>query len=77
MSDGQNKRIDSAAFAALAEWESVFSTEVLARANKIARDAGSEIVTLAHYREAGELAVEKLLATIRGELNTDVKRKVA
>lgn len=77
MSDGQNKRIDSAAFVALAEWESVFSAEVLACATKVANNAGSETVTLAHYREAGELAVEKLLATIRGELETDVKREAA
>lgn len=77
MNDEQNKRIDAAAFVALSEWESVFSSEVLACATKIADDSGSKIVTVAHYREAGELAVKKLLATIRGEQETDVKREAA
>lgn len=77
MSDEQKKPIESAAFVALAEWESVFSAEVLVCAAKIANNARSETVTLEHYREAGEVAVEKLLATIRGELKTDVKREAA
>ena len=73
----QTKRIDAAAGVAMAEWESQFSAELLARAKEIAARSNSDLVTLEHLRTAAGPAVEKLLATINGEQETDGQKKAA
>lgn len=72
-----SKRIDAAAGVAMAEWESLFSAELLANAKVLASQAGADVVTLNHLREAAGPAVEKLLMTINGEQGTDGQRKAA
>ena len=77
MPDEQNKRIDAAAGVAIAKWESQFSTELLAHAKTLATRSNSRLVTLEHLRQAAGPAVEKLLVTIKGEQETDGRRKAA
>lgn len=79
MSNAQNQRIDAAAGAAMADWESLFSAELLANAKAVAGSAEADVVSVDHLREAlpSGPAVEKLLATINGEQETDGQRKVA
>lgn len=77
MSNEQNKRIDADAGVAMAEWESLFSTELLARAKAIAAKANSDTVSAEHVQKAVGPVVEKLLVTINGEQGTDGKRKAA
>ena len=77
MVNGQNKRIDAAAGVAMAEWESQFSQELLARAKGLATQSNSDLVTLDHLQAAAGPAVEKLLVTINGERGTDGQRKAA
>lgn len=72
-----SKRIDADAGVAMAEWESLFSAELLANAKALASQAGADVVTLNHLREAAGPAVEKLLVTINGEQGTDGQRKAA
>lgn len=73
----QDKRIEAAAGVAMAEWESRFSTELLALAKILATQSNSSVVTLDHLRQAAEPAVKKLLVTIKGEQETDGQRKAA
>lgn len=77
MINEQNKRIAAAAGAAMAEWESQFSEELLAHAQELATQSSSDLVTLEHLRQAAGPAVEKLLVTINGEQGTDGQRKAA
>lgn len=77
MTNEQNKQIEAAAGVAMAEWESLFSAELLANAKTIASSANADVVTLEHLRDAAGPAVEKLLATINGEQGTDGQRKAA
>jgi len=77
MSNVQDKQIDAAAGVAMAEWESLFSAELLVNAKALAARAESDVVTLDHLRGASGPAVEKLLATINGEQGTDGQRKAA
>ena len=72
----QNKRNDAAAGVAMAEWESLFSAELLARAKGLATRSNSDLVTLEHLRAAAAPAVEKLLLAINGEQGNDGQRKV-
>ena len=73
----QTKRIDAAAGVAMAEWESQFSAELLARAKEIAARSNSDLVTLEHLQAAAGPTVEKLLMTINGGQGTDGQRKAA
>ena len=77
MINEQTKQIDAAAGVAMAEWESQFSAELLARAKELATRSNSDLVTLEHLRTAVGPTVEKLLATINGEQETDGQRKAA
>ena len=76
MSERQITRIDAAAGVAMAEWESLFSSELLAQAKLIASKSTGETVLVQHLREAVGPAVEKLLAAINGQ-ESDGKRKAA
>lgn len=77
MTNEQNKQIESAAGVAMAEWESLFSTELLVNAKAVASSANANVVTLEHLRKAVGATVEKLLATINDEQGSDGQRKAA
>ena len=76
MSERKNTRIDAAAGVAMAEWESLFSSELLAQAKVIASQSTGETVSVQHLREAVGPAVEKLLTAVNGQ-ESDGKRKAA
>ena len=65
----KERRIETAAGKALAEWQSVFASEVLTRSRILAEESNSDLVTVRHFREAAENAVGKLLANIRNGLD--------
>ncbi|MDB2686686.1 hypothetical protein N9Y42_05700 [Mariniblastus sp.] len=77
MSNEHNKQIDVAAGVAMAEWESLFTAELLTNAKALAFQAGDDVVTLNHLREAAGPAVETLMMTINSEQGTDGQRKAA
>ena len=77
MSNEHNQRIEVAAGVAMAGWESLFSAELLANAKTLASQAGADVVTLNHVRDAAGPAVEKLLMTINREQGSDGQRKAA
>lgn len=76
MSERQIWHIDATAGVAMAEWESLFSSELLAHAKVIASQSTGERVLVQHLREAMGPAVEKLLALVNGQ-ESDGKRKAA
>ena len=55
-----DKQIDVAAGVAMVEWECLFSTELFANAKAIASQAGADLVTLDHLRDAAGPAVEAI-----------------
>ena len=65
----KDRRIETAAGKALAEWEAVFSSGVLSQARVLAEESGADLVTLGHFQQAAETAVAKLLANIRNGLD--------
>lgn len=78
MNENKNILIESAAGKALAEWECVFSQQVLAESKILARKSGSpHLVTAEHFRQAAGLAVEKLLEAIKGNSENNGQQKVA
>ena len=77
MTNERNIRIDVVAGVAMAEWERLFSEELLANAKALASQSGADVVTKNHLREAAGPAVETLMATINGGQETDGQRKAA
>jgi hypothetical protein len=65
MSEKAAFRIDIEAAKALIYWKSLFADEVAARARRLAAESGRpEQVTLSHYRQAAQIAVQSLAAAI-------------
>ena len=65
MSERAGLRIDVEAAKALVDWKSRFAAEVAAGARRLAAESSQpELVTLAHYRQAAQLAVRSLAAAI-------------
>ena len=77
MTNELNKRIDTAAGVAIAEWESRFSQELLTNAKDLAIQSNAGLVTLDHLQAVAGTTIEKLLVTINGEQGTDGQRKAA
>jgi hypothetical protein len=66
MSEKADIRIDIEAAKALVYWKSLFADEVAARARRLAAESSQPgHVTLAHYRQAAQLAVRSLPVVIR------------
>jgi hypothetical protein len=58
-------RIDVEAARALIFWKTLFADDVAAQARRLAAESGQPAhVTLAHYRQAAQLAVRALSAAI-------------
>jgi hypothetical protein len=65
MSEKADVRIELDAAKALVEWKSAFADEVASRARRLAAESGHpERVTLLHYRQAAQIAVQSLSAAI-------------
>jgi|GEM_PF-1006060 len=65
MNDRAGLRIDVEAARALVDWKSRFADEVAAGARRLALESSQpKHVTLAHYRQAAQLAVRALAAAI-------------
>jgi len=65
MSEMARFRIDVEAAKALVYWKSRFADEVAAQARQLAAESRQpEHVTLSHYRQAAQIAVRSLSATI-------------
>ncbi len=66
MSKKTEVRIDIEAAKALVYWKSLFADEVATRARQLAAESSQpNRVTLAHYRQAAQLAVRSLPLAIR------------
>jgi hypothetical protein len=65
MREKANVRIDLEAANALVHWKSLFAEEVAVRARRLAAESSEpDRVTLAHYRQAAQLAIHSLPAVI-------------
>lgn len=65
MSEMTDFRIDLEAVKALIRWKSLFANEVATRARQLVAKSGrGKYVTLAHYRQAAQAAVQTLSAAI-------------
>ena len=73
MSKKTDVRIDIEAAKALIYWKSLFTDEVAMRARQLAAESSQpDRVTLAHYRQAAQLAIRSLPVSIRkGEPSSD------
>jgi hypothetical protein len=76
MSKKADIRIEIEAAKALIHWKSLFADEVAAQARRLAAESSRpEHVTLAHYRQAAQIAVRSLSAAILdGEASRDDHR---
>jgi hypothetical protein len=71
-------RIDAEAARALAEWKSLFATEVCERAKRLAAQSGHpDSVTLSHFRMAAKVALQVLSGAIHGEQGSDGEQEAA
>jgi hypothetical protein len=71
-------KIDVEAAKALAEWKSLFATEVCERAKRLAAQSGHpESVTLSHFRMAAKMALQVLSGAIHREHESDGEQKAA
>lgn len=70
---GERKyRIEVAAAQALAEWKAHFAEQVALKAKELAKESGSsDIITLAHYRQAASFAVERLATFVQDTESSD------
>jgi hypothetical protein len=73
MSKEADVHIDIEAAKALIYWKSLFADEVAMRARQLAAESSQpDRVTLAHYRQAAQLAIRSLPVSIRnGEPSSD------
>jgi hypothetical protein len=68
MNADKQVRIDVEAAKALAQWKSLFATEVCDRAKRLAGQSNHpNCVTLSHYRQAALVALQSLSDTILAE----------
>ena len=78
MTEKDNCRIDVEAAQALIYWKSLFADEVVLRAKKLAAQSNQpEHVTLRHYREAAQSAINELSAAIQDGGASSDDHKVA
>lgn len=78
MDGGRQVRIDVEAARALAEWKSLFATEVCEGAKRIAAQSSHpNSVTLSHYQMAASIALQSLSVAINGEHGPDGQHKAA
>lgn len=78
MSRSEAVRIEVDAAKALAQWKALFAEEVSVHAKQLA--AGSDrpqFVTVAHYRQAAQLALKSLSAVIADGVDSDASRRAA
>lgn len=74
----QQVRIESEAAKALAMWKCQFAEEVGRQARRLAAEsARPNLVTLAHYRHAAELAVQSLARVIHLEIEANGRPEAA
>jgi hypothetical protein len=73
MSEKPDVHIDIEAAKALINWKSLIADEVATRARQLAAESSQpDRATLAHYRQAAQLAIRSLPASIRkGEPPSD------
>lgn len=65
MSDMSDVRVDLEAARALVRWKSCFAHKVAKHARQIAAESGQPArVTLAHFRQAAQVAIRSLSAAI-------------
>lgn len=78
MNDRLQVRIDVKAAKALAEWKALFAAEVCERAKQLAAQSGQpSFVTLSHFRQAAQVALQSVSAAIRDGDGHDSERNVA
>ena len=78
MDKDQKVRIDVEAAKALSKWRSRFADDVCEAAKRLATQTdSSNYVTLAHYRQAAEIALRSLSEAIRCEDKPDAERAAA
>lgn len=78
MNANEPVRIAIDAAKALTEWKSCFADEVCARAKQLAAESSTPAcITLAHYRQAAEIAIESLSDAIQSEERPDGREQAA
>lgn len=78
MSQSEAIQIEVEAAKALAQWKAMFAEEISRHAKRLA--AGSDrpqFVTVAHYRQAAQLALKSLSAVIADGVDSDGSRRAA
>ncbi len=78
MSESVQIQIDVEAAKALAQWKALFADEVCERAKQFAAQSGQpNCVTLSHYKQAAQTALQSLSAAIHAGDPTDAEQKAA
>ncbi len=71
-------RIQTDAAKALAEWKAFFAEQVAQRARELAKDSSSPgLITVAHYRQAAQSAVQTLATLLEDTDSRDVHQEAA
>ncbi len=78
MHENVQVRIDVEAAKALTQWKALFADEVCERAKRLAAQSNQpNCVTLSHYRQAAEIALQSLSASIHDGDALDADQKAA
>jgi hypothetical protein len=78
MNERESVRIETAAAKALAEWKAFFAQQVCKRAKQLASQSDQpQLITLSHFRQAAETALQSLSAAIRDEADGAANQEAA
>jgi len=78
MNPNEQVRIDVEAAKALTRWKSLFASEICERAKRLAAQSSHpNSVTLSHYRQAAEFALQSLSDAIHVEAAPDGQQEAA
>ena len=78
MNEQADVRIDFEAVQALVHWKALFADEVASCAKRLAAESDQPArVTLAHYRQAAQIAISSLATAVRTEGHCNGDQKAA
>lgn len=78
MDQNNSFRIEIEAARALADWKALFAEQVAVKAKELAEESGSAgVVTLDHYRQAANTAVQVLATAVQGTNSSDGHKEAA
>lgn len=78
MDQNKSYQIETEAAQALAEWKALFAEQVAVKAKELAaKDDATGVITLGHYRQAANFAVQMLATAVQDTDSSDGRQEAA